>query len=248
MQKVLIVEDDYNQLNELKTSIQKNYPNWNIQTADNSKQARFLLDVSLQPGQTFTLFLLDVQLEPETGKTGGFLLAEEIRKHPEYFTTPLLFLTSVSDENYFALSHYHCYNYIAKPYQMKDIIEQLQQMILTGFLMETTFFVRDESHITHTIALQDILYAQSSSHTISLTTRQTVISTRAYTMDGLLKELGRNFCRCHKKYIINLSHIENYDKTARYLTIRKNKIPVGRTYKNTLEKALCVFSGRGGTT
>jgi len=80
-----------------------------------TNEAINVLRLSIEKENYFSLFLLDIQLSHEEGDRGGFIFANEIRKIPSYYMTPLLFLTAVSDENYFALSHYHCYNYIAKP-------------------------------------------------------------------------------------------------------------------------------------
>ena len=134
MQKVLIVEDDTIQLNMLYQTIHDAYPSWNIFcVSDYAAADRLILD-SLQKSASFTLFLLDIQLTKDIGNRDGFFLAKEIRQHSAYYQTPILFLTAVSDENYFALSNFHCYNYISKPYTDADIRYQLQQMLMTGYL------------------------------------------------------------------------------------------------------------------
>lgn len=242
MQRVMIVEDEPNQRMELAATIEQNYPGWYIQTASTFDQANALLSSSIQSGQTYTLFLLDIQLSPKTDDRGGFLLADEIRKHSEYYRTPLLFLTSVSDKNHFALSHYHCYNYIAKPYQNNEIVDQIQHMIMTGYLQETTLSLKDEFRIFHTITLDDILYAQSAAHTITLILKQSTLTTRDYTMNSLLEVLGGNFCRCHKKYIINLNYIKSYDRTTQCIMVDDHCLSVGRAYKELLERSLPDFS------
>ena len=242
MQRILIVEDDVNQLNMLQTGIQQNYPVWEVDCASTLKEALNLLTVSLHTKQTYSLFLLDVQLAPDTTERGGFILASEIRKHTLYFTTPLLFLTSISDENQFALSNFHCYNYISKPYKIDDIIQQIEQMTLTGYLKETSLFVKDEFQISHNISIDSILFIESAGHIKTIYTSDAKITTRTGTMDSLEKVLGTGFCRCHKKCIVNLARIENYDATNRCITISKHTISVGRAYRNTFKEKWSCFS------
>ena len=38
------------------------------------------------------------------------------------------------------------------------------------------------------------------------------------TMDELEKELDENFYRCHRSYIVNMSHIAGYDNDSIFLT------------------------------
>lgn len=243
MQRILIVEDNRNQLDTLCAWIQEEYLDWDIHLASNYQEASMRLKESIRTGQIYNLFLLDVQLSQDSKERGGFNLAFDIRKESLYFSTPLLFLTSVSDEISFALSNFHCYNYITKPYEKSDIIEQIEQLVLTGFLKETSLSITDEFHIYHKIPFEDIIYIQTATaHTLTLHTKETSITITSYSLDSIMKLLGDEFFRCHKKYIVNLTHIENYDATNRCITIDKISISVGRTYKDTFKKRWGCFS------
>ena len=112
MQRILIVEDDMVQIHALSQGIHTSYPSWIIDCTQNYQTALDMIGQSLSSNNFYSLFLLDVMLSPEDSCKEGFQLAEEIRRHSDYYTTPLLFLTSVPDHNYFALYHFKCYNYI----------------------------------------------------------------------------------------------------------------------------------------
>ena len=114
-QHILIVEDDISQNNNLNKAINSHYPKWETESSYTYNDALDRITNSIQENP-YTLFLFDVQLSKEKGNRGGFLLAEKLRTFPLYYKTPILFLTAISDEGGFALSNYHCYNYIAKPY------------------------------------------------------------------------------------------------------------------------------------
>ena len=145
-QNILIVEDDKAQNINLNNAINAQYPAWTIDSCYTYDEALEHIISSVNKNNIYTLFLFDVQLSKEKGNRGGFLLAEELRKLHPYYRTPVLFLTAVSDEGGFALSNYHCYNYISKPYTSQDILIQLEQMLITCYL-ESTLDICDSDRI-----------------------------------------------------------------------------------------------------
>ena len=229
MHNILIVEDNYTQLESLKHTICNHYPNWNVKTASNYTDAKDLLNESITTGNSFSLFLFDIQLTQEPGDRGGFFLAKEVRKQPVYYKTPILFLTAVSDEGNFALSEFHCYNYITKPYTSSDILRQLEQMLITGYL-EDTLEITDTNRIKHRIHCDEIYTIESKSHTLIMTTTHGSFTTREYTLENILKILNKNFIQCHRRFIINTTHIYTYDKASQYIKIGNYSVPIGRNY------------------
>lgn len=233
-QKLLIVEDDRIQNDSLRLAIAAQYPDWSIISSYTYDDALEHIMASVQEEHdTYTLFLFDVQLSKEKGDRGGFLLAESLRKFRQYYRTPVLFLTAVSDEGGFALSNYHCYNYISKPYTMQDILLQLDQMLITGYL-ETTLDICDSDRIHHNISLEDILYIESKGHTLILHMEQDTLVTREYNLSTMLKRLGHAFIQIHKRYIIHTQKITHVDKVNMCVNIGTILIPIGRAYKSNL--------------
>jgi DNA-binding LytR/AlgR family response regulator len=231
MQKVLIVEDDLNQLNLLYETIHAAYPSWTIQTACGYAHAKSLISDSIKKEELFSLFLLDVQLSSETADRGGFFLAQMLREEKCYYLTPILFLTAVSDDNYFALSHFHCYNYIPKPYSPSDILAQLHHMLLTGYLQENTIELPDTQRVLHRIHLSDIIFIKSGAHMLLIKCMKYSFQTRQYSLDAILPLLGEGFVRCHKQYVFNIEKMTAFDSATRYITlIDKETIPVGKLY------------------
>lgn len=229
MHHVLIVEDNHSQCHILLQTLKEHYSDWNIETAGSFEEGLCRLNDSLLKEQPFTLFLLDVQLSTAKADRGGFLLAEEIRNHSAYYTTPILFLTAVSDEGIFALSEFHCYNYITKPYTPQDILHQIEQMLLTGYL-QNTIGITDTNRIHHKLFINDIYTIEAKSHSIIIHTATDEFTTREYSMEKILNLLPSFFIRCHKKHIINKQHITNFDATAKYVQVGAFQVPCGRTY------------------
>lgn len=63
-----------------------------------------------------------------------------------------------------------------------------------------------------TIPLHDIYYMESQNHKIAIHTKDGVLEYYA-KMGDLEEELKGQFCRVHKGYLINLSYVDEYNKT-----------------------------------
>ena len=238
MHNILIVEDNSKQNKELYENIHRSYPNWKISCAYSFEEANDMLTQSICMNDYFSMFLLDVQLKDDPCDFGGFVLANEIRSQKAYYTVPILFLTSVSEKTGYALSNFHCYNYITKPYSSDDIIGQIHQMMMTGFLESNSICITDTDRIQHRIVQQDICYIESKSHLVILKMTDGSITSRETVFSSLKELLTGDFVQCHKKYIVNLKHIDNYDRQNRLLRLGTHLVPVSRTYKETLENFL----------
>lgn len=234
MNNILIVEDNHSQAALLQNAIKKSYPDWNLDLADTLVSALDMIEGSLHNGKPYTLFLLDVQLSKNPEDRSGFVIAEEIRNTALYYQVPILFLTVVSDESYFALSQFHCYNYIKKPYTPADIIAQINHMLLTGYL-HNLISITDIYRVCHHINKSDIQYVEAQSHTIKMCTVHGKIVTREYSLNALPDILGNDFLRCHKRYIINKNYIVNYDKQLSMAELAQEiHIPVGNAYSDIM--------------
>lgn len=236
MENILIVEDEKNQSDVLKKTISSKYPDWDIHIATDYNIAVSLINQSLNQAshRKYTLFLLDVQLSSDESDRGGFDIACELRKHNEYYKTPILFLTAISNEGVFALSNFHCYNYITKPYTEQQILIQLEQMLLTGYL-SNTITINDINRVSFKISVDDILYIEAKGHIIILHLIEGHIFTREYNLMQLNKLFGDDFIQCHKKYLINKKHVENFDSVNLLVKIKNASVPVSKFFKNNVK-------------
>lgn len=98
--------------------------------------------------------------------------------------------------------------------------------------------IQDVNRVAHYKSIKDILYVKSKAHILMIYCDEDLIFTRQYSLEKLERVLMNSFVRCHKQYIVNMSKIQAYDKTLRLLNIGSGDIPVGRAYKEQVEKAL----------
>lgn len=238
MYTILIVEDDIIQNKAIYEAIHRSYPNWHIHTSYNLEEAQSLLKQSVDNQDFYSMFLLDIQLSEDTLDEGGFEFAKQIRSQTIYYKTPILFLTSIHDKTSFALSNFHCYNYIVKPYSENNILFEIKQMLLTGYLTVHSVMITDINRINHRVIISDIIYIEAKSHMIMVHTTNGVIPSRENSISSLQNNLTDNFIQCHQKYIINIEHLNNYDRKNRYVRVDSVTLPVSRSYKESFETRL----------
>ncbi len=68
-----------------------------------------------------------------------------------------------------------------------------------------------------TIPLSDIYYMESQNHKIAVHMKDGIFEYYA-KMSDLEEELQGQFCRVHKGYLVNLSYVDEYNKTEVTLT------------------------------
>lgn len=231
MQKILIVNSNIKQCTILRNAIHSAFPNWEIETAYCYLDGKLLVKESIQTKKLFTLFLLDKQLSETQEDHRGYILAKHIRKNPKYFITPMLFFADTLEDSIYALSQYHCYDFILKPYSPKQIVEEIHQMLFTKVLKRDYLEIRDTNRVVYSVPYNDILYFTSNApHILTIVTKDNSFNTREYSLEGLLQKLGFPFIRCHKKFVINKEHLFYVDKYLKQLEVGEYDIPIGQTY------------------
>lgn len=226
--------------------IHQAYPSWYIHTASNLEEAQLLLKQSVENQHYYSMFLLDIQLSDNTLDVGGFEFAKQIREQPIYYKTPILFLTSIYGRAGFALSNFHCYDYITKPYSASDLLFEIKQMLLTRFLAVHSVMITDVKRITHRIILSDITYIEAKSHLIIIHTTNDIVSSRKDSFASLQDSLTDSFIQCHRKYIINAKHLKTYDKKNQYIQVGSDTLPVSRGYQDDFEAHLNEYRPSNG--
>ena len=234
MERILIVEDDIAQLNFIAEALRENYPGFSIQKASTFEEALDFIQDSVSETGYFSLFLLDIQLTASQADRGGFILANKIREQKAYFQTPILFLTALSDECMRALSSYHCYSFITKPYTKEDILFQMEQMLFSGYLNCVFEFI-DTDRIRHRIPFCEIVKFASDRHTLIVCTTNGEYRTRQFSIEKVLPFLPHDFLQIHKSHVVNHNHLTNYDALTRLATVGNYSVPVGEKFRQRIE-------------
>ena len=171
-----------------------------------------LLEVMMRvrPTQGFDVLLSDIL----TTEINGIDAAKKIRKLGEQ--VDIIFISTTAD---YALEGYQvqALRYLKKPVEMDKLREALLLSYSKHSRKDDIRLFVDNKEVA--IKYEDIFYVESTGREveISLGDRKIVTHEKISDMEKYLPE--KNFVRCHRSYIVNLSKMENIE---RYVITMKN--------------------------
>lgn len=233
MIKILIVEDDTTQITVLKKIISEVISDSHIDTAQTHDNALEYIDAY----NYYDIFLLDISLSEDADAPTGLDLGKYIRTLKTYNSTPIIFITSLNDKMGHAINSIHCYSYLVKPYTHNEVINALTNIIDSSMIKEKPILFKNPDGVRFKVYPSKIFYITPQDHGISITYDSGNFTTRQFTLESIINELPKNFYRCHRKYIVNMNYISNYDKVTSMIHIKNCSIPIGRAYKQNFERS-----------
>ena len=157
----------------------------------------------------FDIVFLDIQMEGMNGIEAARNLREQ------QGDTVLIFITGIKEYVFDALDLY-AFQYLLKPIDEDKFAEVLQRAVReVGRKKERRVLFIKSRNLT--LDQSEILYIESRAKKVEIhTVRQTVEIYAA--MDELEGQLGEEFYRCHRAYIVNMDCITEYDSESITLT------------------------------
>lgn len=191
------------------------------------------------------LLLLDIQL---SGKKDGIDVAQKLN---ELYHIPFIFLTANSDgETIDRAKTVKPHAYIVKPFTKEELYAAIEIAFsnFSGNRKEANLkqssrhpakeymFVRD-GYVFRKIFFNDLLYLESDANYITLHLKsQKTVMVRS-TLNDFIEQLDPEvFIRIHRSYSVNIAHVD--DVFPMEVSVSGVKIPVGKSYKEDLFKAL----------
>lgn len=225
MKHILLLEDDMVQINQLKKIIQNYSRDFRITCASNMKEAEKILTENT----LFDAFFLDISLNENAPDQNGMQFAITLSQLPHYSNTPVLFITAFPEYVYSAVNKLHCYAYIIKPYDEKQIHKQLDSLFQTNRLL----ILKTIENIHIRLEYDSIRYIHSNRRYLTYYTTNGNFISRQYTLQRLCELLSHDFVRCHKSYIINQTHVHNFDFSNHYVRMNFDNvdIPLSRDFR-----------------
>ncbi|MBS1530575.1 MAG: response regulator [Bacteroidetes bacterium] len=191
------------------------------------------------------LLLLDIQL---SGKKDGIDVAEKLN---ELYRIPFIFLTANTDgETIERAKKVRPHAYIVKPFTNEELFAAIE-IAFSNFAdrrdsarpdrldvppPKDHMFVRD-GYVFRKIFFDDLLYLESDANYVTLHLKsQKTVMVRS-TLNDFVEQLDtQKFMRIHRSYSVNISLID--DVFPAEVSVHGIKIPVGKTYRDDLFKAL----------
>ena len=180
------------------------------------------------------ILICDIQL---SGRKTGIELAEKIR---EFNNLPIIFLTSYTEKE--TIDHARTVRpnaYLIKPFNKEELysaieIAMMNHKPIQSALNEPKFHFVKVRDAFEKIEESDILYVNSDHVYLEIhTTAQKKYVVRK-SMNAFMDELGPDFIRIHKSYIVNMRHVSKLSSSQVF--VGEHEFPVGKSYKADVAK------------
>ena len=168
----------------------------------------------LASGKRFDIVFLDIQMEGMNGIEAARNLREK-NANLGVEDTVLVFITGIKDYVFDAFDLY-AFQYLLKPIDERKFAEVLEKAVREAAKKKErrVLFIKSRNF---TLDQSEILYIESRAKKVEIhTVRQTIEIYAA--MDELEGQLGDEFYRCHRAYIVNMDCITEYDSESITLT------------------------------
>lgn len=199
---IAVVDDEKAIREHICTLIEEQKPESRIEAYSTGEEL-------LESGKRFDIVFLDIQMEG----MNGIEAARSLRERQG--DTVLIFITGIKDYVFDALDLY-AFQYLLKPIDKSKFAEVLERAVReAGRKKERRVLFIKSRNLT--LDQSEILYIESRAKKVEIhTVRQTIEIYAA--MDELEGQLGEEFYRCHRAYIVNMDCIMEYDSESITLT------------------------------
>lgn len=233
---VLIIEDDIEQLEMLKQLVMEINGRTEVYLAENAPKAyQILLE------RTIDVFLVDIILDKRNSvDASGIRLVEKLRQIPKYYFTPVIFVTSMEDQEMHAYKNLNCFGYIEKPYNPVQVKEKVMKALHYTTEREKDITIPlKKDNILYPVKVKDIVYIESIRHTVYIhLTNRKVLEIPYMTCKKILEEADASggLLVCARGVLVNREYIYGIDLTNKYLMLKDNfgMITMGGKYKKKL--------------
>ena len=170
----------------------------------------------LASGKRFDIVFLDIQMEGMNGIEAARSLREK-NANLGVEDTVLVFITGIRDYVFDAFDLY-AFQYLLKPIDEGKFAEVLERAVREAAKKKErrVLFIKSRNL---TLDQSEILYIESRAKKVEIHTAGAAQAVEIYAaMDELEGQLGENFYRCHRAYIVNMDCITEYDSESITLT------------------------------
>ncbi len=243
--RVLVLEDEEASRKALVKMIQGISGEITADAAADLASARELL----YSAAVYDLFLLDVNLDsagvnPDSGREddlSGIRFAEEVRAIRRYEFTALVMVTSVAGMEMDAYRRLHCYQYIVKPYEQREIQELVRKILFYVQPEEKPSVVVKKDGINYKIPCEEIVFCKSIPRGVCLCLKKEQMNVPYLTIRQLLEKLpGNQFFQCHRMYIVNKDAVRYFDLVNQMIGVEgyEEQIDIGVTFKPEIRRMI----------
>lgn len=220
MLKFILCEDDYQTLEKVYMLINKVMMSYNFEYKIYKFQ-KYNDDLQrlIEKKNDQKIYILDVEM-PEVS---GLEIASIIREYD--WDNVIVFLTAHNecrDDVFY--SRLLAIDYIHKNRLSRDRLSETIKLIINKFSQDKTFVFKFNS-ATYRIPYENILYIEKvpDNKKCLIMTEDGETYEICDTISNLLKSLGKEFYRCHKSCIVNITQIKHIDYQRNTITFKNGE-------------------------
>ena len=193
----------------------------------------------LQAPERFDMVFLDIIMRNPDGMTTAQLLRT---KSPDII---LIFISS-SREYVFDAYDVEAFQYLLKPIDTSKLRHVLQKAVCKTETHSSEYMVISIERQKKKLYLDDICYFEIRGRKIDIHKSDDTLT--YYEQIGILEKnlQGKGFFRCHKSYLINLKHVDTYNRQEVTLDNGEKIMIAKRRYDDFIKEILSYMRKSGG--
>ena len=238
MARIFVLEDEEHSRKALVQMLLGISGDITVDAAADLAEARELLGGTV----SFDLFLLDINLSREgSGDTSGITFAEEIRAIQKYAFTPIVMVTSIAGLEMDAYRRLHCYQYLVKPYDSKEIEELVDKILFYVQKDKKEYILVKKNGINYKIFCDDIEYCRAIPRGVCICLKNEQLEIPYLSIHKLLDKLPeKRFFQCHRMFIVNKEAVRYYDLVNQVIQVfdYPEFIDIGITFKTDVRRIM----------
>ncbi len=229
--KIAICDDEWIQLQATKAQLEEAYKSLDLRI-DVFQDGRQL--IASTEKICYDLIILDIEMPG----IDGLSVARKLRELKQ--ETALVFLTSHLE---YALKGYevNALRYLTKPVKKEQLTEIINHLIEKNSEARRILLKAEDEMVM--VSVRDILYMEACNQDIRIVTGDREYL-RRYNIRDYEEQLNPYFfVRCHRSYLVNLSHIARI--AGRDIVVdNQDIIPLSRTREKSVKEALILYTKR----
>lgn len=222
---IYVCDDENSICDKLQKVITQNYPDIQTETFQDILSLKSALNNVLTPPM---MILMDICLDDNN----GIDFVKSIRK--KLITIPVVFITGFTEYCQDIFMEFKPFGLLTKPIDEEKLFYYINKAIDKIHSEELSVTI-NHSRKNITLKNSEIYYIESEKRKIRYFTKD-ICFEEYIKIDDALKKLVTGFLRCHKSFAVNLQHIATLNKDH-IITKNNKKIPVSRSYRNSVENA-----------
>jgi two-component system, LytTR family, response regulator LytT len=224
---ILILENDKRHALSMEKLLRLALKESTVIVCTNTQDAKAAME-----NRKIDLFIMNVQL----GSESGIEFASTLRKQSIYAMTWLIFVTSDPSLMVRAFQESHCYYYILKPYDPKDFVLKVANLIKFEATLRNEFkkFLSIESNgLNYRIDINTILYIEINYKKLLVVTEETAYEFKRVTLGNVESQLTDNMLvKCHRSFLVNKGKVKAIKRldNKEWVDLGVKLIPIGMKY------------------